>query len=180
MGALELFESVGGGLLLFVLPGLTLSRALFPEWRFRGADGARHALETATLAFVLSVALTILVGTGLLGLAPGGFAASWSDPALEVALAAVAAVALVAGLLRGAYSRVPPVTGGNGPDPGGEDAWVLDRELARLHREERVLARRARAVSADGPQEAAIVDQRAELKRRIESLEQSREEEYAR
>ncbi|MFY9717906.1 MAG: DUF1616 domain-containing protein, partial [Thermoplasmata archaeon] len=68
MEAVELLEATVGGLLLFVVPGFTLARCLFPEWRFRGPDGARRALETATLAFVLSIALTVLVGSALLGL----------------------------------------------------------------------------------------------------------------
>jgi len=102
MDALDLLEAIVGGLLLFVVPGFAVARALFPEWRFRGPDGTLRALETATLSFVLSVALTVLVGSLLLGLAPGGFAAAWSDPVLEVALAAVALVAVAAGVLRGA------------------------------------------------------------------------------
>jgi uncharacterized membrane protein len=181
MGAVDLLEAVTGGLLLFVVPGFTVSRALFPEWRFRGPDGARHALETATLSFVLSIALTILVGTALLGLDPGGFAAAWSDPVLETVLGAVAAVGLAAGFLRGAYARIPPAAR---PAPtselGAEGAWELTRELDRLHREDRTLERRSRAVATDGPQAAEIGRQRSELARRIEALEQDREAEYAR
>ena len=179
METVDLAESIAGGLLLFVLPGLATARALFPEWRFRGPDGLRRALETVTLAFVLSVALTVLVGSLLLGVAPGGFAASWSDPILEAALAAVTVVAVLAGALRGAYSRSPPARSLPAPEPGGAGAWELGRELDRLHREDRRLVHRLRGLTAEDPQVADIERQRAELARRIEGLERRREEEYA-
>jgi hypothetical protein len=157
MEAVDLLQATVGGLLLFVVPGFALARCLFPEWRFRGPDGARRALETATLAFVLSVALTVLVGSALLGLAPGGFAAAWGDPVLEVALAAVAVVAFAAGAVRGAYSRIPPTGPVGTDDPGGEGSFELTRALDRLHREDPTVG-----------------------SRRVEELEQRREEEYAR
>ena len=179
MDAVDGAEAVAGGLLLFVVPGFTIARALFPEWRFRGPDGARHALETATLAFVLSVALTVLVGSALLGVAPGGFAAAWSDPLLETVLAAIAVVGAVAGVLRGAYARVPP-TPPAGPEDDEDGAFELTRELDRLYREERRLSPRARGTAASEAASADIEQQRAELKDRIDALEQRREEQYAR
>ncbi|HTP53543.1 MAG TPA: hypothetical protein VML94_01070 [Thermoplasmata archaeon] len=180
MGAVDLLEAVVGGLLLFVVPGLALARGLFPEWRFRGPDGPRRALETATLALVLSVALTVLVGSALLGLAPGGFAAAWGDPVLEAALAAIALVAFVAGVVRGAYSKVPPRAPAGAEEPGGEGAFALTRELDRLHREDRALARRLRAARDDGPEASEIDRARTEVAQRIDGLERGREEEYAR
>ncbi|MGP8077390.1 MAG: hypothetical protein ACLQD8_07620 [Thermoplasmata archaeon] len=180
MGALDLLQAMTGGLLLFAVPGFTVARCLFPEWRFRGPDGARRALETATLAFVLSIALTVLVGSALLGLAPTGFSAAWSDPVLEAVLAAVALVAFAGGLARGAYARTPPSAHRAEPEPGGERAWELARELDRLHREARAMERRTRTASADGPPAAQIERQRADLNRRIEALERGREDEYAR
>lgn len=180
-GGLDLGEATVGALLLFVVPGLTVARALFPEWRFRGPDGGRRALETATLAFVLSVGLTVLVGTALLGLAPGGFAAAWSDPLLEAVLAAIAAVAFAAGWLRGAYAKVPP------PAParetagaGAEGGWELTRQLDRLRRDDRALEHRARRAGPATPEANEIARARAEIAQRIETLEASRESEYAR
>lgn len=182
MDAGALGEAVAGGLLLFVVPGFAVARSVFPEWRFRGPDGARRALETATLSFVLSIALTVLVGTALLGLAPGGFSAAWSDPLLEALLAAIAAVAFVAGWARGAYARVaPPAPTGEPADARGEEhAWELTRQLDRLHREDRALARRADGLAADGPEAAELARERSEIARRIEALEVARENEYAR
>jgi hypothetical protein len=177
MGPLEAFEAVGGGLLLFVVPGLAVARAMFPEWRFRGPEGLRRSLETATLSFVLSVALTVLVGSALLGLAPGGFAAGWRDPLLEAVLAAVAAVAFVAAGLRGAFSTEP---GRSRPEsPGDEGAWELDRALERRRSERATLAAQ-RAAAPDGGPDAARLDARiAELDAETESLVRDREAEYA-
>ena len=174
MSLAELPEAVAGGALLFALPGLAVARAVFPEWRFRGPDGLRRVLETVTLGFVLSVALTVLVGGALLGIAPGGFAASWGDPLLEAALAAIALVAFVVGLFEGAYARVPPVTPTPAPDPGGEGAWPLSRALERLNREEARLARRGAEGSADDRRRLEEI--RSERAR----LEAGREAEYAR
>src|SRR5271156_4009889 len=97
-------EALAGLLLVFVLPGLAVARALFPEWRFRGAEGLPHLVETAALTIVLSVALTILVGFGLLN-TPAGFSASWSDPVLEIILAGITVAGFVVAGYRGAFSR---------------------------------------------------------------------------
>ncbi len=167
-------EAVAGGALLFALPGFTVARATFPEWQFTGPDGARHALETATLAFVLSVGLTIVVGSILLGAAPGGFAAGWSDPLLEACLAAVTVIAFGIGAVRGAYRREPP-TARRPIEPGSEGAWELGRQLDRLERERRALIAGGAASGA----ETASVRLR-EVEARIEALEQQREAEYAR
>ena len=173
MGPVDLVSAVAGGLLLFVVPGLTVARALFPEWRFRGPDGLRRSLETATLAFVLSVGLTVVVGTALLGLAPGGFAASWGDPLLEAALAAIALVAFVAGVVRGAYSErvpVPPPP----VEPGSERAWELGRTLDATRA-------RAAALRRDGAGAGSDADrQLQELAARSDAVARAREEEYAR
>jgi hypothetical protein len=180
MEAGDVLEAIAGGLLLFVVPGLTVARALFPEWRFHGPDAARRSLETATLAFVLSVALTVLVGSALLGLAPGGFSAAWSDPLLEAVLAGVALVGFVAGVLRGAYAagRVPAAAAG-APDPE-EGPFELVRRLDRLEREDRALRRRAGQLSSTDPRAEEVGRRRAEIAREIRRLEADREESYAR
>src|SRR5271154_4391397 len=101
-------EAFAGLLLVFFVPGYTLTKATFPEWRLRGTDALLRVLETVTLALVLSVVLAILVGYALLAAAPGGFQASWSAPLLEACLAGVAVVGFVFGWYRGAYRRGPP------------------------------------------------------------------------
>lgn len=173
MSLADAVEAVVGGALVFAVPGLAIARAVFPEWRFRGPGGARRALETATLGFVLSVALTVLVGGALLGLAPGGFAASWGDPLLETILAAIALLAFVVGWAEGAYARTPPSRAGPLPEPGGEGAWPLSRALERLNREE---ARLRRQGAGDVDRARRLDEIRAERAR----LEAAREAEYAR
>lgn len=180
MAVLDVPETIAGGLLLFVLPGLTIARALFPEWRFRGPGGPRRALETTTLAFVLSVALTVLVGAVLLGVAPGGFSAAWSDPFLEAVLAAITVIAFAVGLLEGAYQRRPAARGLAEAGPGDEGAWELTRELDRLRREESRLEGRLAAAAADPSASATLRAELESLRDRRSSLERDREEEYAR
>jgi hypothetical protein len=173
--------AVAGLLLVFFVPGYAVVKATFPDWRVRGPDPLRRGLEIATLAFVLSVTLTVLVGYFLLDVGPGGFQASWSQPVLEAALAGVALVAFVIGWLRGAYGHEPPVRSrAEGSDDGAEGAWELTRELDRLRREERRLVHRLRAGPADG---AAREESERELRRVRDAageLQREREAEYAR
>ena len=179
MSILGGLEAIAGGLLVFLVPGFFLTRALFPEWRFRGSAAARRLLETLTLSFVLSVTLTVLVGYLLLTLAPGGFQAYWSDPVLEAVLAGVALAAAAAGLLRGAYAREPPAPWPSPePDPGGSGAWELTRELDRLNREERRL-RHALRVSPTGADGHALRQQLEQVRSEAEALRRHREAEYA-
>lgn len=178
MTAVEIGEAIAGGLLFFVVPGYAVTRAMFPEWRLRGPGKLRRGLETATLSFVLSIGLTVLVGYALLSAAPGGFAASWSDPLLEVCLAAVAAAGFVAAALQGAFSRSPTPSRAASPEPGGEGAWELTRELDRLHREERRLRRSLRS-GEDATAAAEARRRLEELGARVDSLERAREDQYA-
>jgi pimeloyl-ACP methyl ester carboxylesterase len=175
----NLFEDAGGLVLLFFLPGYATTKALFPEWRVRGVQALRRALETVTLSFVLSVAWTVVVGYGLLELAPGGFQAAWSDPELEAALALVTLGAVGVGAWMGAYSRVPPERPPTSAVPGEEGAWELTRRLDRLAREDRRLRHALRTADPNGPESDAL---RAELERVSEEssrLRQEREREYA-
>jgi hypothetical protein len=171
-------EALLGILLVFVLPGLGAARALFPEWRFRGPDGLVRVIETAALALVLSVSLTILVGFGLLN-TTGGFSASWSDPALEAILAAITVAGFALAVLRGAFSRVAPAPrpleplGGEG---GGPESL---RQAEDLLREERRL-RHALRVSGDAANTARLQDDLTRVRAEARRLGSAREEEYAR
>lgn len=172
-------EAIAGGLLVFFVPGFFLTRALFPEWRFRGSVAVRRLIETLTLSLVLSVTLTVLVGYLLLTVAPGGFQAYWTDPVLEATLSGVAVVAFVAGLLRSAYSReAPPARPRVEPDPGGSGAWKLTRDLDRLGREERRLQHALR-VASGGPDEPAVREHLEKVRSETEALRRRREAEYA-
>jgi len=179
MTALAPVEALAGGLLLFFVPGYAIAKASFPEWRVRGEGGLPRLVELVTLSFVLSVVLTVLVGYGLLNLAPGGFAASWSDPVLEAVLAAVAVVALVVAVLRGAFARVPPVTRLTEADSGAEGAWELSRELERLSRDERRLEHALRASSRDSNERSRLTQELESVRAERDALRRRREEQYA-
>jgi hypothetical protein len=176
MSVVSLAEAVVGGLLLFFVPGYAVTKALFPEWRVRGPEGARRLLETMTLSFVASIGLTVLVGFGILDLAPGGFSAAWSDPILEGALALVAGVAFIASVVRGAWSREPP----RAPTPSPEEgAWELSRELERLGRDERRLQHALRVARGSTAEEARLSAELESVKAERDALRRKREEEYA-
>jgi uncharacterized membrane protein len=171
-------EAFVGLLLVFVLPGYTITKATFPDWRVRGQRALLTFVELVTLAFVLSVVLTVLVGSALL-LTPSGFQAYWTDPVLEVVLAAIALAAFGLGWLRGAYRREPPATPAAPPSAGEEGAWELTRELEAIGREERRIRHTLR-VGDHPPSETARL--RAELNAlgaRREELCRAREAEYA-
>jgi len=174
-------EAVAGFLLVFFLPGYTVTKALFPEWRIRGPDAYLRLLEVVTLGFVLSVVLTILLGYLLLVGAPSGFQAYWSAPVLEGALAAVAVGGFAAGAARGSYARVPPPSRAPPAEPDGEEgAWELTRRLDRLSREERHIERTLRAPTERRSEESALRTRLAEIQAETRELERRREAEYAR
>ena len=177
MTLLAVAEGIVGGLLLFFVPGYALTKALFPEWRVRGRDGGRRLLEIVTLSFVVSLGLTVLVGFGILNLAPGGFAAVWSDPLLEAVLAAVTVVASVVAFNRGAFARTPP----EGPALAAseEGAWDLSRELERLARDERRLQHAIRVSSGPPSETARLTAELEAVRAERDTLRRRREEEYA-
>lgn len=171
-------EGIVGALLLFFLPGYSVARALFPEWRVRGSEGARHLLETLTLSFVTSVGLTVVVGYGILQLAPGGFAAAWSDPLLEVALAGVAAVGFGVALTRGAFASTPPASPRAPPERGEEGAWELSRELERLVRDERRIEHALRVAATSTADKARLGGELDSVRAERDALRRKREDEY--
>lgn len=172
-------EAAVGLLLVFFVPGYTWTKATFPEWRIRGVEAFLRLLETLTLAIVLSVVLTILAGYVLLTAAPGGFRGYWTDPLLEVTLAALAAIGFTVGWFRGAYRREPPAVAPAEVGAGEEGAWELTRELERLGREERRLDHLLRTQRND-PAEARRVQNELERVRAFRTqLQQQREAEYA-
>lgn len=179
MSFLSVGEGVVGGLLLFFVPGYALTKSLFPDWRIRGQQGARRLLELVTLSFVVSIGLTVVVGFAILDLAPGGFAAAWSDPVLEAVLAAVALLGFATAVLRGAFSRVPPAISPVTEPAGEEGAWELSRELDRLAREERRLEHALRVSSRDPAEVKRIHSELDSVRAERDSLRARREEEYA-
>jgi hypothetical protein len=174
------WDAVVGIPLLFFVPGYTIAKALFPEWRVRGALRWRRLLEVTTLAFVLSVVLTVLVGAFLLAAAPGGFQASWSDPLVEAVLGGIALVGFAAGWIRGAYRREPPPPRPDEEPDGEEGAWSLTRRLDELAHEERRLRHRLRATAATSPDRVATEHEIQRVRGEIETLGREREAEYGR
>ncbi len=177
MGSLAVVEAVAGGLLIFVLPGFTIAKAVFPERRLATPQGVRWAIELAALSLVLSVVLTVVVGYGLLVGAPGGFTAAWSDPLLEVVLAAITLVAFAVGWLEGAYAREAPVRPGPPPET---DPWELTQSLDRLQRERRGLERQLRALAPSSTEDGDGLRRRIEaIAAQERTLRERQEAEYA-
>jgi hypothetical protein len=175
----DLPEAIAGVLLVFFLPGYTLTKATFPEWRLRGPEAYLRLVEAVTLALVLSVVLTVLVGYVLLTAIPAGFEAYWNDPVLELALAGVTVVAFVAGWFRGAYRPDPPIHPAPEGGTGEAGAWELTRELERLGREERRLNHVLRTSVGDASEQARLREDLARLRTEREQLAERREAEYA-
>jgi Protein of unknown function (DUF1616) len=155
MGSVDAAEAVAGLALGFVLPGFALSRALFPEWRFRGPGGTVHLLETLSLSLVGSVGITIVIGYGLLS-SSVGFGATWSDPTLFGALAIVTVAGLAVAFARGAFARVPPTGPQLAPEPGVGGAMDVVRDLDRLRADERRLRHRLRTMARDDPERTRV------------------------
>jgi hypothetical protein len=169
-----------GFLLVFLLPGYAVTKAVFPEWRVRGPAAGIRAVEIGTLSLVVSVALTVVVGFGLLALPGAGLAAYWSDPVLEVTLGAIALVALVVGAFRGAYRREPPAGPTPEPSPGSENGWELVTRLDSIERTRRRLEHQLRV---QGDSDRRAQEWRNEIQRLDDEatrIRRAREEEYAR
>jgi Protein of unknown function (DUF1616) len=148
--------AVVGGLLVFVLPGYAVTKTLFPEWRVRGAGALLTGVELATLSFVLSVTLTVLVGFVALNAAPGGFQATWSNPVVELSLAAITVIGLIAAYIRGAFDRIPPTAPAPEEDPGLTGGWEAMRRLDELARRERGLRRSLTRVAPGSEEERRV------------------------
>jgi hypothetical protein len=178
--AVDPLASVAGGLLLFALPGLAWTRALFPEWRIAGSLAITRAVETATLGFVMSLGLTILVGFSLTFGPTGPFPSGWTNPELEEILAAIAAVGFGVALLRGGFARVPPPSPRPEPAEGADAPTPMLEEIATLRTEERRVRHRLRRGGL-GPEERSRLEGELDhLRRRAEELRRGREEQYAR
>jgi hypothetical protein len=171
-------EFIAGLLLLFFVPGYAVTKATFPEWRVRGRVAVLRLLEIATLAFVTSVGLAVLVGYLLLVGGPTGFQAYWSDPQLEIGLGVIALGGFLVGWFRGAYRReapAPPV-----PEaPSEPDAWELVAALDRLRRDERRVRHDLRRAAAGSPEAARLEHELDRIRAESSELSARREAEYA-
>ncbi len=171
-------EVVAGALLLFFVPGYTVAKATFPEWRIRGEVATLRLLEIVTLSFVTSLGFTILVGYGLLAAGPSGFQAVWSDPLLEAFLAGIAVVGFGVGWFRRAYARDPPHP--TLPEPTGDaDTWRVVQQLDQLRREERRVRHGLRQTTAGSPEATRLRSELDRIEAETTRLRMQREEEYA-
>jgi hypothetical protein len=177
---LDTLEPIAAGALFFALPGLALTRALFPEWRIAGPLALTRAIETATLGILLSLTLTILVGFGLTFGPTQSFPAGWTNPLLETILAAIAGLALVVAVLRGGFSRTPPPAPALEPAPGADSPEAVFRELARLRHEASGVRRELRR-RGQRPEDVAELRSRLQaIDAEVERLQERRSAEYAR
>jgi hypothetical protein len=178
MSVASSFEAVAGLLLVFFVPGYTVTKALFPEWRIRGPAGLLRLIEIVTLSFVLSVVLTVLVGYLLLVGTSAGFQAYWTSPVLEGILVVIALAAFLVAYSRKAFARVPPVAPPLEPAGGEEGAWEFLRQLEVLGREERRLEHELRVSStSERPHLQTRLD---EIRAQSAALRAEREAQYAR
>lgn len=171
-------EIVAGLLLLFFVPGYTITKATFPEWRVRGPSATLRLLEIATLSFVTSVVLTVLVGYFLLVAGPTGFQAYWSDPELEAILAGIAAAGFGVGWFRGAFRREPPRAPATEP-PDEWGAWEIVEELDRLRRDERRIRHQIRQAAVGSPDTARLQDELERIQAQAAEARARREGQYA-
>jgi hypothetical protein len=163
----DVLEPIAGGLLLFVLPGFAWSRALFPEWPLRGPSASIRWVETLTLSFLMSVSLTIVIGSALSRNNTLDFSASWSAPTVELLLLVATAAGLVVAAVRGGLSW----DGAPGRPTSSEEPSITTtfRDLDRIERD-RVRARRAlRAARGD-------VDRELECRHELDRLDQEARE----
>ncbi len=179
MEGVTIVEVALAALLAFFVPGYCVTRATFPEWRVVRPLHRLRLLETIALSFVVSVALTVVVGEILLAASPSGFQAYWTDPILESLLGALALVAFAVAWVRGAFRPTPPGGPSHVDASREEDPWALMGELDRLERDRRRAMHQLRRSRAGTPEFARI---QAEINRidsrRVEILRE-REEEYA-
>ncbi len=175
---LDTLEAIAGGILILAAPGLAWCRALFPEWRISGPLAALRAVQTATLGFLMSIALTIVVGFGLTFSSNGPFPASWSDPLLEAILAGITAIGLVVAFLRGGFAHDPPTGPATEPAPGADSPEPTLRELVRLQTEARRLRHRLRAGSLSASGRSETESRLEGVNREIEELRARREEAF--
>ena len=167
-----------GLVVLYLLPGLGLAAAVFPE-RFRPARERRRALvEVAALAVVMSVAVTILFGEALQASA-AGFSASWSDPTLELLDGGLGLAGLAVGALRGAFSEGPSGELPPAVPSENEEAWPALRQLERLAREERRIDRSLRRADLAASERTELERRRAAIREERSGLLRRRERDYA-
>ncbi|MCL4308779.1 MAG: DUF1616 domain-containing protein [Candidatus Thermoplasmatota archaeon] len=172
-------EAILAGALIFFVPGYGVTRATFPEWRVLFPPRRLRLLETVALSFVVSVALTVIAGEILLSTSPSGFQAYWTDPVLEMFLAAISVVAFLVAWARGAFREAPPDAYHLVATAPEEDPWMLMQELDRLERVRRRAMHRLRRSEAGSRESAQIQAEIDEIDSRRTKILREREQEYA-
>ncbi len=173
------WEAALGLLLVYLLPGFGITRALFPERRVFRPWSAKELLEQTTASIVLSVGTAILVGYAWLGTTTG-VRAGWNDPLIELTLAVIAAAALAVAGGRGSFSREPPRGPPHTDGVTETDPMVLVHELEALSREERVLRHRIRVAGPGSNEAEPLAQELARVRAEAARLRAGREGEYDR
>jgi hypothetical protein len=173
----DALETAAGAFLLFVAPGYAWTRAVFPEWRFAGPDRWGVGVRVATLTFVWSIAIDIVVGSVLTEVPSLGFSAAWSDPKLEVALVLLTAAGLVAAVVRGAFRPIREAA----PAPPGVERSPLSwmQEADRLARDEARLRRQIRRSAPESPERSRLESELQAVSERLAETHRQRERELA-
>jgi hypothetical protein len=174
----DALEAAIGLLLLLVLPGFGIYRAVLPERRILRPWSASALIEAAAASLLLSLSLTVIVGWLWLG-SSAGFSAAWTDPTLEASLASIAAVAFVVAALRGGFARTAPAAPALDPEGGTEGPMEIVRELERLTREERRIAHRLRRVERSSGEATALQAELDRVRGQVDAVRARREAEYA-
>ena len=133
--------------LVFVVPGLGIAAALFPE-KLRRGTGLDGPVEVAVLAIVGSLSVTILAGSALAAL-PVGYSnlGLWTIDGL---------VGLAGGAVWWIRRTAPaPAEVRDAPSPG-VSAWGTLRALERLAGEERALRRQLRSSGKDADERSGL------------------------
>lgn len=174
----DTLESAAGVFLLFVAPGYAWTRALFPEWKFRGPRRWENGVRTVTLTLVWSVAIDVVAGSVLTEVPSLGFSAAWSDPRLEWILLATTIGGLVTAMGRGAFRLRGESTA---PAPPGESpplGWM--READRLVRDQARLRRKIRKSPVESPERTRFERELIEVSEQLTEVHRRREAELAR
>ena len=181
--ALEILRIIGGILLIFVLPGTMLIKAMFP--RPGELDEEYNGIYVLALGMATSICLTILVGFVLGSITPGEDGGYLTAPLITGSMVSLTISFFIIGWWRGAYpwmglvhpklARFPlPAEAPSGTQRDDELAARIEeltKEHDRLKREVKDLLRRERT---HGRKEAKRYKERREEANK--ELEEVREE----
>lgn len=176
-----------GLILVFFAPGFALLHALFPGRRYYGPF---HPFAMPALSVVMSVAITVLVGS-ILGFLPGGIGgkgwfqgAQTGAPILELTLAGLTVALLAVGWWRGAFPLLGRLAEYDNVAERGEPEEVTMLRDVRLEeerlRKEAARVRKRASESRDIGVRTALFEAAIDLDRERKALDKRAKELEAR